>query len=244
MSLSSRNERTCILHFHRRRTLKLAVQVNFHVRAHATLRVQVCLIGEQAFLWVDRFMVRLIVVALVLTWSLAAHSGVYRWVDDEGNVVFSDTPPPQNSITRDIQQVNIPPVKTVPALQAPRISTNQRSNKTPRQPYKQFSITHPATDTAIRENTGNVKVQTLLNPSLQASDRVTLYMDGQVISEGRQTSFQLSNVDRGTHTLHAEVKDKTGKTLVSTEPVSFTLLRFSSLHRQNQPNSPNNSGTR
>ena len=111
-----------------------------------------------------RSMVCLIVVSIVLTWSFAAHSGVYRWIDNEGNVVFSDTPPPKNSTPRDIQQVDIPPVKTVPALQSPRISTNPRSNEKPRQPYEQFSITHPIAETAIRDNTGNVTVQTSLTP--------------------------------------------------------------------------------
>ncbi len=188
-------------------------------------------------------MIHFILVSIVLSWPLAAHCGVYRWIDNEGNVVFSDTPPPKTSTPRDIQQVDIPPVKTVPAIQTPRASTNQRSTSTPRQPYTRFSITHPSTETAIRDNSGNVTVQTSLDPSLQTSDRVALYMDGIVISEGRQTSFQLSNVDRGTHTLHAEVKDTAGKTLISTQPISFTLLRFSTLHRRNQPNSPNSSPT-
>lgn len=185
-------------------------------------------------------MVRLILVSIVLSWPLIAHSEVYRWTDGEGNVVFSDTPPPNNSNPQDVQQVEIPPVKTIPALKTPPGFADQRFSATSRRSYTRYSIVQPSADSAIRDNAGNLTVKTSLDPSLQSNDRVILYIDDKVVAEGRQTNFQLSNVERGTHTLHAEVKNTEGKMLIKTQPITFTLLRFSSLHKKNSPNSSSN----
>jgi len=93
--------------------------------------------------------------------------------------------------------------------------------------YTNIVIVTPANDTAIRVNTGNITVNVSLEPGLNhdRGDQIALYMDGNKVSEGSATQFNLDNIDRGTHTLKASVIDASGKAVISSTPVSFTLLR-------------------
>ena len=50
-----------------------------------------------------------------------------------------------------------------------------------------------------------------------------VYLDGE--PAGRGTALQLSNVDRGSHELRAEIVDQDGRTLISSPTIRFTLHR-------------------
>lgn len=185
---------------------------------------------------------RFVLISILLSWSFSAYSEVYRWMDQDGNPVFSDTLPQKSTHPKDVKTVKLPSVETIPAVSVPRGSSKQALTKKSSAVYSQFSITEPSSDAVIRDNTGNIGVSTSLDPALRSNDRVTLYLDGAVIADGHQTQFQLSNVDRGTHTLHAEVNDADGTALISTQPTHFTLHRFSVLHKSVAPNSINQLG--
>jgi hypothetical protein len=68
----------------------------------------------------------------------------------------------------------------------------------------------------------------MLEPGLNSDrgDQLALYMDGAQVSVGSSPQFELNNIDRGTHTLKASVVDNGGKAIISSSPVSFTILRF------------------
>jgi hypothetical protein len=187
-------------------------------------------------------MLRFVLISILLSWSVSAYSEVYRWIDQDGNPVFSDTLPSKSARPKDVKTVKLPPVETIPSVNAPRGSSKQALIKNSKETYTQFSITEPISNAVIRDNTGNIKVSTALDPALQSNDRIRLYLDGAVIADGHQTQFQLANVDRGTHTLHAEVNDAAGTALISTQPTHFTLHRFSILHKPTSPNPINQGG--
>ena len=60
---------------------------------------------------------------------------------------------------------------------------------------------------------------------------VTILLDGKEIGQGKSNALSLTNVDRGTHTLRAEVKNAQGATVISASPITFTLQRASLLQR-------------
>ncbi len=66
-------------------------------------------------------------------------------------------------------------------------------------------------------------------PALKPGDTITFFVDGEATVTGREARFLLPDVARGTHTLRAVVSDSAGKTLISSETVSFHLLRVSIL---------------
>lgn len=145
--------------------------------------------------------------------------------DKDGNPVFSDQP------SKNAEKIIIQDIQTVPRENV-GTSVGSSSNTIKELPkYNNFSIVSPKNDESIRENTGAMTVLLTLEPELRGNDSVSLYMDGQEVASGRQLSFSLSNVDRGTHTLQAKIKSSAGKSIFESNSITVHLQRISVLNR-------------
>ena len=171
---------------------------------------------------------QLLLIAILLICPWFGYSQVYQWLDAQGNVHFSDAPPPGGSQAHDVKEITVPPISTVPTIQSAPVKMAD-GQKARASPYRRFAIVEPANDSAIRQNAGNVTITTSLEPALRLGDTITLFVDGEAAVTGREARLLLPNVDRGTHTLRAVVSDSEGKSLISSETVTFHLLRASIL---------------
>jgi hypothetical protein len=70
-------------------------------------------------------------------------------------------------------------------------------------------------------------VRIVIEPGLRSGHVVEILLDGNAIGSGRATSASVSNLDRGTHTISATVKDADGKVVASAGSVTFHLLKIS-----------------
>ncbi|MEE8261249.1 MAG: DUF4124 domain-containing protein [Gammaproteobacteria bacterium] len=165
-----------------------------------------------------------LILGFILSFSVSAV--VYRWVDENGNVVYSDRPQPGAQVLekKEVQTVDAPPVEPL----TPRSETKE-SPKSGFAGYKRVAVMSPQNDEPVRENAGNVTVSVTLEPGLQTKlgHKLALFVDGAQISEpGTATQFQLNNMDRGTHTLEAKVVGPDSKVIKNSSPVTFHMLRF------------------
>ena len=154
------------------------------------------------------------VLFISLCFPFAALAEVYRSVDEDGNIVFSDEASPG------AEKIIIPEPQTMPALDIGG-SQYKPATKAP-QPYT-VAITEPVDDAAVRDNAGNISVSASVEPGLSSGDRLVIYMDGKEVGTGAAVNLQ--NVDRGTHQLRAVIKDKNGRIRKSSKSVSFHMLR-------------------
>ncbi len=171
-------------------------------------------------------MQRFSVICLILCLSALSAADVYRWVDEEGNVVYSDRPIPGAEQLKSIsvQTISLPPVPAPAAQAAPPLAQPKR--------YLSFAIIQPSDDQAIRDNAGNISVSVLVEPSLynELGHKLQLYLDGAPWGEaGGTVEYTLPNLDRGTHQLKAQVLDGDGAVVATTDAVTFHLLRQSIL---------------
>lgn len=172
---------------------------------------------------------RLLLLLLLLGPAGPGLAAVYKWVDEQGNVVYSDQPRPG------AEQVKVPPVSTYPAPPLPPRTAGADAPKAPAPAYTQVSIVQPSHDSTVRNNAGVVVISALLEPPLRSDlgHQIVLSMDGEPVGEpGPTTAIQLSNVDRGTHTLQVSVVDDAGEVLASSEPSTFHMRRVSIQHPQ------------
>ncbi len=104
------------------------------------------------------------------------------------------------------------------------------------EPYTQALIVSPANDSAVRSNAGRLTVRAWVDPPLREEHRLRLLLDGlhQGV-EGQTLTFELENIDRGTHNLQLQITDDTGRVLFAGTPSTFHLLRHSRLHRRMKP---------
>jgi len=172
---------------------------------------------------------RSLIYMVFLTLASAACADIYRSVDEDGSIVFSDTPS-EGAEKIELQEAQT--VKPQPGTRSFQYEP-QESNTPPR--YREVAITSPGDDKAVRSNNGNITIRMSVKPSLRPGDRLVLKMDGEEIASGRATSVSLRNVDRGTHTLSASVVGRDGTTLAGSQPVKFHLLRHSAQHPKPPP---------
>ena len=147
---------------------------------------------------------------------------IYRYVDEEGNVVFTSQPP----VGQAAEPVELPPVNAIggaPLPQSASESPGQPSKPVP--PYPGFRIVAPEDDTSIRANNGDFTITLHADQPLRTGHTVVLLFDGQEMARGAAMTFAMKNIDRGTHTAQAKILDSAGNELAVTEPVTFTVQR-------------------
>jgi hypothetical protein len=151
---------------------------------------------------------------------------IYKWVDKNGVVHYSDQPHPG------AKPVQLPGLSgyssTVPAT--PNSAKTQVQGAAVA--YREFEITTPKSDETIHANDGKVSVSVALAPALRQGDNLVYTVDGSKIGTSRSTSLTLTNVVRGTHTLDVKVVDSGGKTVASAKPVTFYVRHHSVLQKK------------
>jgi len=171
---------------------------------------------------------RLFLYSVLIFMTSAASAEIYRSVDENGNVIFSDTP------SEGAEKIEVKEAQTVDAPSTEPFRYEPPPGEPPPR-YQAVTISSPQNDQSIRANAGNVSVSMSVTPGLRRGDRLVLLMDGKQVASGSSTSVSMKNVDRGTHTLRARVIGRDGKTLASSDPVTFHLQRHSIQHPKPPP---------
>ncbi|PID46046.1 MAG: hypothetical protein CSB47_05895 [Proteobacteria bacterium] len=177
----------------------------------------------------------LLVAAAIISQAVMAAGGIYSWTDESGQLVFGDNPP-DNVNARAID----PPELTVleafssryqPAPVLPKASKQQERAVTAAKKivYTELKVIAPKYDQAIRANDGDVSVAWSLSPKLRSGDKVVIKLDGQEVSDSTSRVANLTNLDRGEHTLSLSVVSAERQVLIAAEPIRFHVLRHSVL---------------
>jgi hypothetical protein len=151
------------------------------------------------------------------------HAQVYRTIDKEGNVTYSD------QATEGAVEVEVKELETIKALDTDQIAPLRPASPDEQELYTGLRITSPQNDEAIRDNTGNLVISVAVTPRLLPAHKLILYLDGAEYAAGEATSFQLQNIDRGTHQVRAAVVDENGQETINSDTINFHMLRFSTL---------------
>lgn len=170
-------------------------------------------------------------IALVLLLVAAnAAAAIYKWTKPDGSVIYSDRPPTDNATPADLPPVQeikiVPPASSAEEAGDGEEGTSKQAGNSGGA-YTRLAITSPEDQSVLRDNAGDVSIALALEPGLRAGDKLAIILDGKQIGQGAGTSINLSNVERGTHTLQLTVQDADGHTLIESSPVTFTVKRTS-----------------
>ena len=152
----------------------------------------------------------------------------YKWVDEEGNITYSDQPSPG---AEEIKVDKIQTIQTIQTIQIPEVKQpeSEITDKPIRVEYKKLTIISPKDNEGIRDNAGNVTISVSMEPALDtdAGDHLILHMDGKKEAESNEMQFSLNNVDRGNHQFIVALEDKDGMELKRSTPITVTIQRRS-----------------
>ena len=153
---------------------------------------------------------------------------LYKWVDDQGNVHYSDKPQPGAT------KLHLPKPTTYAApttAMPPQVSgaESKRGNRTAAG-YTDFEIAAPGPEQTYW-NVQSVTVSLSVQPALHNGDTVTITLDGKSQGPGASTSATFDGLDRGAHTVSATLQMAKGGTMIA-KPVTFYIQKATqkSLH--------------
>lgn len=175
----------------------------------------------------------LIIILFSLTFPVGTHADIYKFYDENGNVVFADQPGPDAELIeeKELQTIKSPRIRTTTKLTDPNAGKKVFL-------YEEVKITKPEDGENIRANDGEVNVDITIKPPLKKKlgHKLVLLLDGEpVTAPGTATAFALGNIDRGQHSLIARVIGKKGETVKSSDSVTIHIKRFSIQHPKPQP---------
>lgn len=156
--------------------------------------------------------------------ALPASAEVFTYIDAQGNRVYTDQP--RGNAKRvpiaTSNRMSATPTAAVPS------STAKTITQPPPFHYDMLRVLVPEPDATIRSSAGELIVSITSEPGLQQGHRYRLLLDGQPTGEpGFSPVFPLSNIDRGSHNLSAEILDADGRTVERTANQPFHMLRIS-----------------
>ncbi len=159
-----------------------------------------------------------------ILFTTIADAQLYKGLDDEGNVVYSDQPfeNAEKFTPTSISVVDTPKRVAKPS----KTTTDEEEVKAFK--YTDFDITSPKNNETIWNNP-QLAVTLRLKPGLNTEEEHTawLLMDGKVIVKNSQTTtMQIGRLERGAHQLQAQVRDKAGKVVVRSRPVVVHIQHY------------------
>jgi hypothetical protein len=168
--------------------------------------------------------IALIVVGLVFSLSAQAQD-IYKWVDQDGVVHYSDQPG-----SPDAELVPYPGLGAAPPDDAapPDLYQSTPSDQPPAgRTYQSLRILSPTPDEVFFGGDVSVSVQLELDRDLRPGDTVVVFLDGQRVQESTELSATLTDLARGTHFVRAAVTDEGGSVVITSPQVTFHLRQNS-----------------
>jgi hypothetical protein len=153
---------------------------------------------------------------------------IYKTVDENGNVTYSDTPKEK------ADAVDLPQINTQPAIQVrtrPGTDTSEEENQEPAPKRYQVRILSPGMGLQVPMGQQDVPVNVLIAPNLHKNHRMQLFVNGQPYGPASQSNQGvLKNIYRGEHRLHAAVVTRKGKVISQSSPITIFVQRRSVLN--------------
>jgi uncharacterized protein DUF4124 len=153
---------------------------------------------------------------------------VYKWVDADGVVHFSDQPSPGAekifTSSSTAGTVTTAPRSSGGALQAPNYAASGLG-------YSEFSITSPVNDQTFFGD-DVIAVHLNLVPGLKMNQSITWHLNGKQL-DTNATAFSLPRLDRGAYALAASITDQSGDSQTSNS-VTFFVRQPSALSPQHK----------
>ena len=152
---------------------------------------------------------------------LATTAKIYVWRNEEGVLVFSDSPRPGAEEVEVKSDTNV-----VPSVDTSILDIKPKEIDD----AYQVEITQPEDNATVRDNTGSVYVTGRIKPIFKRGLKIQLYLDDTPYEKPQTHSmFALRNIDRGEHQLKMELINQKGKVIASSKPITFYMHRQSVL---------------
>lgn len=173
----------------------------------------------------------LLLMALLMMFTVTPLTAqVYKTVDADGNVTYTDQPPKDGSGPIKLAPISV--IETPEYVTAPKESAtaegdenSKQSLKTLRNKYRNFAIVSPQAEESIWHPDSPVSVAWNAGSQLQEGMTVSVSVDGRQQAITTANVVPVPGLDRGEHTVTAELLNASNQKIATAEPVIFFIRR-------------------
>lgn len=180
---------------------------------------------------------RMILLLAGLTLSLAAMpQEIYRWVDKDGVVHYSDqpgAPGAERVILADPNGYQEEPSD----LGAYAATAGGEEQEPEESPYTSLAIVQPTPDQVFFGADATVTVAVDLGGTLRPDHTLVFFVNGNRRTADGGLGLQLTGLERGTHFLRASVLDQNGNPVITSQQLTFHV-RQPSINTPQSPQAP------
>ncbi len=168
----------------------------------------------------DYFSFTVLVAIASLLLPMASNAGIYKYLDENGRVAYSDKPVEGAKKMKIQRQPTPQPDESTEDDDASEDEEEEEVTS-----YKSLKILNPTHDKVISDRSGSVQVILLPSPRLSSEHQLIINVDGKDISRGKHANLNLANVHRGSHTVSGRIVDADGNLMIESPSVSFHVRR-------------------
>ncbi len=180
---------------------------------------------------------RILLLLAGLTLSLAAlPQEIYRWVDKDGVVHYSDQPGVPGA--ERVILVDPNSYEQEPSDLGPYAATAGGEEEEPEEsPYTSLAIVQPTPDQVFFGADATVTVAADLGGTLRPDHTLVFFVNGNRRTADGGLGLQLTGLERGTHFLRASVLDQNGNPVITSQQITFHV-RQPSINTPQSPQRP------
>jgi len=165
----------------------------------------------------------ILTACLIMASSLALSQPIYKVVDEDGNVTFTDQRPSDDAAPMELPELNVLDSRGAP----PDLPSD--TEETEIEPLR-LSFSSPEDEENIFGTGNSLSVTLESNIDIPPTALVVLYLDGQAQPPIQSLSYTFDFIARGEHTLRAELQTGSGRVLAETESITFFMRQASRLN--------------
>ena len=170
---------------------------------------------------------RILAACLLAAASVVWAQPIYKVVDENGNVTYTDQKPSDDAEPMDLPELNVLDSQSEP----PTISTGQDAPEV--EPLR-LEFVSPQDEEHIFGTGNTLDVALEANIEIPATALVVFYLDGEAQEPVQSLRHSFEFIPRGPHTLSAQLQTVAGRVLAETETITFYMRQASRLNPPGQ----------
>lgn len=165
----------------------------------------------------------LILAGLLVSLVAQPQENIYRWVDKDGIVHYSDQPGSPDAVLVPYTGVG----SGAGYDESPPLYTSEPTRETAPPPYRSLNIISPAPEQAFFGADVTVAVTVELDTALRDGDELMIFVDGTRVPNVVDMGATLTGLSRGTHFLRAAVMDPAGTVAITSPQITIHVRQTS-----------------
>lgn len=157
-----------------------------------------------------------------LLWATTANAEVYKTVDKNGRVTYTDVPPADTNA----KPIELKTINNIPAPAVINTDNLTNANNKPQEAAGyQVQIIAPENGKTLMADERSITVSVSINQNLQDGNLFAYKLDGATLTTSSEMEYIIVEPPRGEHTLTVDVVDNQGNNLAQSNAITVVVMR-------------------